>query len=264
MRAGNWRVGTGERGGKSVQGDGRVSKDMRQTVFIAGATGYMGRRLAAELLERGHTVRGLTRAGSEARLAPGCTPVHGDALDASTYAGAIAPATTFIHLVGTPHPAPWKAKEFEAVDLRSVREAVAAAEQAGVDHFVYVSVAHPAPAMKAYIRVRTECERLIAQSGLRATVLRPWYVLGPGHRWPVVLKPMYWAAERVPSLRDGARRLGLVTIGEMVSALAWTVENPARAVLEVPDIRATAQTTTRAAAQLASTHQRSCPEHPTR
>lgn len=196
----------------------------------------MGRRLAAELLERGHAVRGLTRAGSEARLAAGCTPVHGDALDASTYAGGIAPATTFVHLVGTPHPAPWKAKQFEAVDLRSVREAVAAARRAAVEHFVYVSVAHPAPAMKAYIRVRTECERLIADSGLRATVLRPWYVLGPGHRWPVLLKPMYWAAERVPSLRDGALRLGLVTIDQMVSALAWAAENPGERVIEVPDM----------------------------
>src|SRR6266480_6178781 len=41
-----------------------------------------------------------------------------------------------------------------------------------------VSVAHPAPAMKAYIEVRTRCEELIRTSGLHTTILRPWYSAG--------------------------------------------------------------------------------------
>jgi len=45
--------------------------------------------------------------------------------------------------------------------------------------------------MKAYIAVREECEEIIQESGLNATILRPWYVLGPGHRWPYMLLPMY-------------------------------------------------------------------------
>ena len=91
---------------------------------------------------------------------------------------------------------------------------------------MYVSVAHPAPVMKAYWRARQESEKLIAQSGLHATVLRPWYVLGPGHRWPVVLLPLYWAASLIPLTRDGARRLGLVTLRQMVTALTYAVEHP--------------------------------------
>jgi hypothetical protein len=30
---------------------------------------------------------------------------------------------------------------------------------------------------------------MIGQSGLNTTILRPWYVLGPGHYWPYLLKP---------------------------------------------------------------------------
>jgi nucleoside-diphosphate-sugar epimerase len=48
-----------------------MSATVRQ-VFIAGATGYMGNRLAAELVRNGHTVRGLVRAGSEGKLPPNC------------------------------------------------------------------------------------------------------------------------------------------------------------------------------------------------
>jgi hypothetical protein len=46
-------------------------------------------------------------------------------------------------------------------------------------------------------------------------------------------------AERVPSSRDTARRLGLVTLAQMVAALVYAVEHPpdAARVVEVPDIR---------------------------
>ena len=54
---------------------------------------------------------------------------------------------------------------------------------------------------------------------MRATVLRPWYVLGPGHRWPYMLVPFYWLMERVPSKRETAQRLGLVTHAQMIAAL---------------------------------------------
>jgi uncharacterized protein YbjT (DUF2867 family) len=208
-------------------------------VFIAGGTGYMGQRLIPKLLERGHAVRALARPGSEGKLTPGCEVVAGDALRAASYEHAVAPADTFIHLVGVPHPSPAKAAQFRAVDLPAALASIEAALAADVAHFVYVSVAHPAPAMRAYIEVRSECERALAESGLNATILRPWYVLGPGHRWPYLLLPGYWLAERIPATRAGARRLGLVTLAQMVNALVAAVENPCQGMrfLEVPQIR---------------------------
>src|SRR5262245_44534726 len=110
-------------------------------VFVTGATGYMGRALIPMLLERAHRVRALTRPGSENKLPAGVIPVAGDALDGASFRDRIAPADTLIHLVGTPHPAPWKGQQFRAVDLVSIRAAVAAAVQAHVAHFIYVSVA---------------------------------------------------------------------------------------------------------------------------
>jgi uncharacterized protein YbjT (DUF2867 family) len=117
--------------------------------------------------------------------------------------------------------------------------AVRAATAAGIQHFVYVSVAHPAPVMKAYIEVRAECEGTIRNSGMNATILRPWYVLGQGHRWPYVLLPMYWLLELLPSTRNGAKRLGLVTLEQMRQAMVRTVEDPSHGVriVEVPEIR---------------------------
>jgi uncharacterized protein YbjT (DUF2867 family) len=156
-------------------------------VFIAGATGYMGSRLAEELLRRGH-----------------------------------------------------KPRQSTTIPRDRSEESVAAALANKIQHFVYVSVAHPAPAMKAYIDVRKQCEEIIRKSGLNATILRSWYVLGPGHYWPYVLKPFYWLARQIPVSRAGAERLALVTLPEMVAALVAGVESPANGIriVEVPEIAA--------------------------
>ena len=209
---------------------------MRTHVFVTGATGYIGRPLVEQLLARGHTVRALVRPSANGRLPSGAAAVVGDALKASTFAPSIAPADTVIHLVGTPRPSPAKAAQFRSVDFASIEATVSAAKTAGVRHLIYVSVAHPAPVMKAYIAVRSEVEKAIDDSGIGATILRPWYVLGPGHRWPYALTPFYWFMERLPATCDGARRLGLVTREQMVSALVDAAENPVRGVriVEVP------------------------------
>ena len=212
--------------------------------FVTGGTGYVGRPLITQLLARRHEVHVLVRSGSEKKLPTGCQAIPGDALDATSYAAKISPCDTFVQLVGVSHPNPAKAAEFRSVDLASGRGAIEAARSAGVQHFVYVSVAHPAPMMKTYIEVRSQCEAMIRQSGLKATILRPWYVLGPGHRWPYLLLPIYKVMELLPSTREGARRLGLVTLHQMLSALADAVDHPpdeaaARMrILEVPAIRA--------------------------
>src|SRR5581483_948135 len=152
-----------------------------------GVTGFMGRSLAMELLRRGHTVRALARPGSENRVPAGCEPIAGDPLDASSYRGRAAGADSFVQLVGVSHPSPAKAAQFRSVDLVSAKAGVEAAQFAGVRHMVYVSVAHPAPVMKEYIAARTEAEQVIREANLNATILRPWYVLGPGRRWPLLL-----------------------------------------------------------------------------
>jgi uncharacterized protein YbjT (DUF2867 family) len=202
-------------------------------IFVTGATGYMGRGLCRELAALGHGVRGLARPGSERLLPAGCEPVTGSALDASSYRDAVRGYDTLVHLVGVPHPSPAKAALFRSIDLVSVHEAVAAALHAGVRHFVYVGVAHPAPVMQAYIAARREGEAMIRATGIPATVLRPWYVLGPGHRWPYALLPVYRLLEAIPRTREVARRLGLVTLPEMVRALVAAVEDPARDIRDV-------------------------------
>jgi len=213
-------------------------------VLLTGGTGYVGRPLGEALVARGHRVRVICRPDARQRVPAGAEPVDGDALAATSIAAAAVDDGTLVHLVGTPHPNPSKAAEFERVDLLSIRASIAAARATGIAHLVYVSVAQPAPVMAAYLAARAQAEAALAEARLTATVLRPWYVLGPGHYWPALLLPLYGAARLLPATRDGARRLGLVTLRQMVDALVGAVEDPpppgTLRVLDVPAIRAAA------------------------
>ena len=210
------------------------------TVFISGATGYLGRPLTAALVAAGFDVHALTRPQSIRKLPLGCTPVPANALDLSTFRTAVPPFSTVIHLTGVAHPSPARAAEFRSIDQVSFEASLSAALSAHARHFIYVSVAHPAPVMHAYINVRRACEQRLLASGLPATILRPWYILGPGHLWPYALLPLYKLAERIPAWRPSALRLGLVTHVQMRNALVRAAANPPAGVdiLDVPAIRA--------------------------
>jgi uncharacterized protein YbjT (DUF2867 family) len=212
-------------------------------VFMTGATGYIGRHLIPELVKRGHVVRALVREGSEKKLARGAVAVLGNALDRATFAEQIAPSDTFVQLVGVAHPSPAKAAEFRAIDLVSATESVAAARSANVRHFVYLSVAHPAPVMRDYVAVRAEGERMLRESGLPSTFVRPWYVLGPGHRWPYAILPLYWLAMLSPKSRDTARRLYPVPLSKVVCSIVDAVEHPPDGVriIEAPEMAKAAE-----------------------
>lgn len=210
-------------------------------ILVTGGTGYIGRQLIPVLLARGHRVRVLTRRESARRVPAGAEPVIGDALDAESVAAAFRADDSIIHLVGTPHPSPAKAEQFKQVDLVSIRATVAAAKKVAIYDLVYISVAQPAPIMRAYLWVRGLGEAMIREAQLTATIIRPWYVLGPGHWWPMALVPFYKLAELIPATRAGAERLGLVTIDQMVTAIVNAVENPPargrQRIVDVPGIR---------------------------
>jgi len=208
-------------------------------IFITGATGYIGQRLVPELLARGHAVRALVREGSERKLSAGAVAVRGNPLDRTTFAAQVTEGDTFIQLVGVPHPSPKKAQQFRDIDLVSVTESTAVASAAKVAHFIYLSVAQPAPIMRDYVDVRAAGERMLRESGIPSTFVRPWYVLGPGHRWPYAILPLYWLWMLSPKSRDTARRLYPVKLRSVIRAIADAVDHPPANVriIEAPELR---------------------------
>ena len=210
------------------------------TIFITGGTGYIGSRIIPLLLQKGYNIKALTRPDSSNKIPTECEIIRGDALDSDTYKDFVKPSKIFIHLIGVSHPKPSKKNLFRSVDLVSVEEANKAAKYAGVGHFIFMSVAQKQNRlMQEYQTVRAEGESLIKSSKINASFIHPWYVLGPGHRWPLFLIPVYKILEIILYTSDTAKKLGLVNINQMLRTILFAVENPPNSikVYEVQDIK---------------------------
>ncbi|HSJ49891.1 MAG TPA: NAD(P)-dependent oxidoreductase [Actinomycetota bacterium] len=120
-------------------------------IFVAGASGVIGRRLLPELVENGHYVVGLARSERSARLVRslGAEPVTADALDARAVRDAVrrAEPEVVVHqltaLTGVSDPRKFE-REFEPTNrLRTIGTdyLLAAAREAGARRFVAQSFA---------------------------------------------------------------------------------------------------------------------------
>jgi uncharacterized protein YbjT (DUF2867 family) len=210
-------------------------------IFITGGTGYMGSRLVKLLLEKNCRVKALVRNGSEKKLPKGCDYVIADPFDAKSFEKEIPADATLVQLLGVAHPSPKKKEQFKTVDLASAKASALAAREAGVKHFVYVSVAQtPTSIMKDYQECRAIGEAYIRSTKIPATFIRPWYVAGPGHYWPLLFLPVFKILEWIPSTAQKAKALRLVSLKQMLNALLYAVEHaPGKEarIIEIEQIR---------------------------
>lgn len=210
-------------------------------VLITGGTGYMGRRLIKLLLKNGYSVKVLVRPGSEYKLPAHYDYITANAFDAGSFAKAILAGATFIQLLGVPHPSPKKKEQFKAIDLASVKASAEAAATAGAGHFIYVSVAQtPTRIMHNFQQCRAQGEACIRSSGIPATIIRPWYITGPGHYLSLLLLPLFKILEWIPATSQKAKALRLVSLQQMLKTLMYAIANPPASgvqIIEIEQIR---------------------------
>ena len=191
------------------------------------------------LLAKGYNVKALVRKGSENKLPAGCDCVIANPFDAKSFANEIPEGSIFIQLLGVPHPGPKKKEQFKTIDLPSVKASAIAANDAGVKHFIYVSVAQtPTKIMHDYQQCRAEGEAFIRSTSIPATFIRPWYVVGPAHYWPLLFLPFFKILEWIPSTSQKAKALRLVSLNQIMHALLYAVEYQLGAGVNIIEIEA--------------------------
>jgi len=182
----------------------------------------------------------LVRKGSEHKLPAGCEAITGKPFDAHSFEKYISPSDIFVQLLGVSHPSPKKKELFKTIDLVSVKESVKACTAAGAKYFIYVSVAQtPTSIMKDFQSIRAEAESIVRNSKMNVTFIRPWYVVGPGHYWPLIFFPVFKLLEIIPFTKEKAKRLSLITLNQMLDALIYAIENPNEGIriIEIEDIK---------------------------
>ncbi|GAB3198678.1 NAD(P)H-binding protein [Nocardioides hungaricus] len=144
------------------------------TVLVAGATGFIGRRLVPALIESGHEVRAMTRRPEEYD-GPG-EPVAGDVADPGSLAEPMTGVDVAVYLVHSLDD-----DDFERKDADAARSFGLAAAASGLRQIVYLGgLGRDADDLSPHLRSRREVERLLGEARVPVTVLRAAIVVGAG------------------------------------------------------------------------------------
>jgi UDP-glucose 4-epimerase len=223
------------------------------SILLTGASGFIGRALAARLASDGHHLRLVTRSPLPFRC-PGAEVLHFTDLDTHTdWSEAVADIDTVIHCAARVHVVKETAVDPSSAFQRSNVEATVRlarqAARAGVKRFTFMSTAKvlgersqpghpfsvdtpPAPT-EPYAVSKFEAERalsaLTASSPMQFTIIRPPLVYGPsvGANF---LRLMHWLDRGLPlplSVNDSRR--SMIALANLVDLIVRTLEHPGAA-----------------------------------
>jgi len=149
-------------------------------IFVIGANGNTGWALISKLLAGGAKVRGLgstPRAGT-AIAAAGAEAVVGDFNDEATLAAAMKGVERVFHVMPPLHPG----------EIEVGRKVIAAAERAGVRHFVYMTLMLEHLEELAYHWNKLRVHQLLHHSKLPYTVIQlTSYMQNISWVWPSIM-----------------------------------------------------------------------------
>jgi uncharacterized protein YbjT (DUF2867 family) len=143
-------------------------------VLVAGASGFVGRRLCPALATAGHHVVAMTR--DPAGYTGAGRPVYGDVHDPATLGGALAGCEAAYYLVHSLSDA-----DFECKDAAAAVAFGHAAARAGLQRIVYLGgLGDETDALSAHLRSRRLVEKLLGSAGVPVTVIRAGIIIGHG------------------------------------------------------------------------------------
>jgi uncharacterized protein YbjT (DUF2867 family) len=186
------------------------------TLLVTGGTGHLGRDLVSVLKDR-YRVRVLARKPGQD---PAVEWVEGDLGTGEGVAEAVAGAQSVVH-AATFSPSARRGfllpsdffRSPSAVDVDGTSRLIDAAEEAGIEHFLYVSIVGVERTPLPYARLKLIAETLVRRSALPWSVVRatPFYwlvdrMLGNMMRLPVLPLPVDLATQPCDT-RDFARYL---------------------------------------------------------
>lgn len=178
---------------------------MSRTVYLSGATGFIGGRLAERLLARGDRVRCLVRSPERAESLRklGAELIVGDITDPTAVRVAVEGADLAFHLAAIYDMGVVDAAALTRINVTGTAVFLDVVKSAGVPRSVHVSTtvalgpsdqapsdnveAYPGPYPSEYHRTKAEAHtlaRAAQASGLPLVIACPAYVYGPGDQGP--------------------------------------------------------------------------------
>ncbi|HEV2013202.1 MAG TPA: NAD(P)H-binding protein [Candidatus Dormibacteraeota bacterium] len=198
--------------------------------IVTGGFSYSGRFIAAQLLERGRSVRTLTnhpRTGDP--LASRIPSYPLDFADRAALVSALTGADTLYNTywVRAPH-----GSLTHAVAVENTKQLIDAARRAGVRRIVHTSIANPTASSLSYYRGKAELEDAVRSSSLSYAIVRPTLLFGEGD---VLINNIAWLLRHLPIFAipgDGRYRLQPMYVKDHASLVVEVGTQPADVVID--------------------------------
>lgn len=240
----------------------------QNTIFLTGATGYIGGRLAPRLLDRGYRVRCLARSADKLRTRLWAQDekveiVEGGAGDVELVSEAMRGCIGAYYLI---HSMDASTDDYKRKDLELAEAFAEAAKKADLPRIIYLGgMGNDDENLSKHLESRREVEKALASTGIPVTVLRAAMIIGSGsasfeilrylvERLPIMITPKWVSTEAQPiAVRDVMHYListietpetagrvydiggaDVSTYQEIMRTMADALELPRRYVIPVP------------------------------
>lgn len=157
---------------------------MGKTILVTGASGFMGQAVVPGLLDKGHTVYGLSRHPPKGRYGSQFIPVAGDVtsynLGLSKWPAAGGPAAgvdAVLHMAAMLDLTERHRERVWGVNVGGTRNVVDFCKTHGIARLFFVSTAYT-KSRNTYERSKEAADEVVALSGLRTTILKPGILIG--------------------------------------------------------------------------------------
>ena len=200
-------------------------------ILITGATGYIGRHLVARLVAQGERPRCLVRdLQGAARILPveEVELVHGATIDPASLAAAVRGIDTIVHAAFmTADHKESPGNHYAETNIRGTENLVRAAQEAGVQRIIEIGGLGTKPDKPgSYMQGRYLAEKMVIESGLQWTFIRPSVLFGNGATFIKGLVDLIQTAPIVPLIGGGKTMFQPIYVEDVVTVIVKVLADP--------------------------------------
>ncbi len=185
---------------------------MNKRVLITGGTGNLGGHLRRRLDQMGYQVRIMSRRQPEPGQGENVEWAVAQLVSGEGIREAVRGVDVIVHAASAPFP--------PAVEIDGGRHLIGAAQEEGIDHFVYISIVGVNEIAFSYYGSKLEVEEMVAESGLPYSILRATQfhafvrrIIETLAKLPVILVPKDWRFQPISAGVVAARLAAIVQEG---------------------------------------------------
>jgi uncharacterized protein YbjT (DUF2867 family) len=197
------------------------------TVFVAGATGFLGSEICRQLIAKNKNVKGLVRTTSDpdkvAHLKElGVETINGDLKNTDSLENSLHGVSAIISTVSSTLSRQ-EGDTIQTVDEEGQINLINAAIAAGVSQFIYVSFCGM-PGQFPLQTAKRKAEKYLAESGLNYTILQPTYFM---EVWLSPALGFDYPNAKATIYGKGKNKISWIAIKDVASFAVAALDNPA-------------------------------------